>query len=333
MKKQFLLILAFVTLLHSAIAADNTNGRIVVYFATKVNIVAKPYEIMANDSLVARIRNNSFAEYTCKPGSYNIRITNAPTANTSINVVAGKSYFVQIMTMPGFWKPQPIFMQVDSISGNNIIKNYGVEKLDKDFSPFPRAARRFSVSVISGAGFTDKPIVYLNNGDEATISAGGGVGIGLKYGYEINRFFDLSFEYNYHYSMLMPNVKNANVSFSNSSIAITPSLIIPYADGDVTRFRLGAGIDKYFGENLNLKTSQLAGGLDHKFNYTSNIGTHINFVYETNLTKTWSMNLELIYHNINFDFKPSVPGEQVDPNFNKMDGSGIDLNIGVSYHF
>ena len=107
--EQFLLILAFVTLLHSAIAADNTNGRIVVYFATKVNIVAKPYEIMANDSLVARIRNNSFAEYTCKPGSYNIRITNAPTANTSINVVAGKSYFVQIMTMPGFWKPQPIF--------------------------------------------------------------------------------------------------------------------------------------------------------------------------------------------------------------------------------
>ena len=40
MKKQFLLILAFVTLLHSAIATDNTNGRIVVYFATRVVITS-----------------------------------------------------------------------------------------------------------------------------------------------------------------------------------------------------------------------------------------------------------------------------------------------------
>lgn len=328
MKKTVLFTILLLTSLGGALA----QSEIIFFRESNAIGAAISYDVFVNDEMVVKLRNNTFHKYSCAPGTYKIRIEKGN--EYTLDVIEGETCYMGFVLKTGFWKATPQLMQADNDYAEQNVSFVSMHEL-KDSEDMPRHnPSRIGLRMFVGFGLKNIPSIELDNGSMANYSFGGGFGAGLNYGREIGRFFDISFDMFYVSSGLTPSVSNAKMNFSRIGTRLTPALIIPIDGGYSMRIKLGAGAGYYFNSSMKLELSELPGGFNDKYDYSSAYGPHFQFVFEMNPFDEFLISYGLSYYKLKYDFIESQNGSfPTDPDFIEGDGSGIDLTIGVFYNF
>ena len=249
-----------------------------VYFYRLYNYYgsAVKMKILANDQPVVRLKNASYYTFQTPPGDYYFRASMGTESRIRVKLEPGEDYYVKAAIVPGFWSGHPQLELVDSIEGSSVIR--GGMLSAQSFKPISmeRPKSRIGLVMEGGFGFESIPLFVNEDNDEVTLSSGGGFGIGLEYGYEVSRYFDISLNGFYQGSSLSMPLENASASFNRMGITLTPALIIPVKSGDYYRFKLGAGIGAYSLGKMYIDASE-AGGTEMTFRYKPAFGAHLCF--------------------------------------------------------
>ena len=334
MKKHFFLFLFIFGFIYSCFAAnDSISSKIIIYRENNFYASANAYKIFANDSMIVKLRNNSYFAFDCKPGEYKVIVNKIENTTIKINVLEGRTYYLRLSINRGFWSPIQELIWVDSSMAVSRILTRNLQLQAKGQLSLFRPQHRIGTNLIIGGGFNSFPMFKTNDGD-ASISFGGGFGFGILYGYEITKHFDLALNLNYQFSILMPYLNNATTVFRRGCISITPSYIIPIGDGETKRLKIGGGYDLYCLPQLSVGGYKIPKGFNETWNYNLASGFHASVNFEMNFSTKWSLNYGLKYYYVKYSYKsgginyyPSADGLRI-PN-----GSGIDLLIGLYYHF
>ena len=199
-----------------------------------------------------------------------------------------------------------------------------------------RPLNRIGVTMQFGPGFESHELFEMTDGRDATLSFGGGFGIGFLYGHEVGKSFDLSLEMTFKNSSLTPVLQNAEASFSRMSFSFTPAYIIPLNGGERARIKLGLGPDFYISNIFTIKGSKVVDGFDDEFTYKSTLGFHLNAILEANITERWTIVLGMEWYNVSYEYENSLNGRRSPTSSGGLknpSGSGFDLIMGLNYHF
>lgn len=333
MKKYIVALLLIVGVMPTAFGSDTLACKMVFYRDNSVYGAALSQKVFVNNEQVVKLRNNTYFEYACNPGTYVVRVNNILESEMLMKLAAGKTYYFRFGYRAGFWTSVPEFILVDSLSAYPAIHNGTMRQLDGSNTPIVRPADRVGLTIAIGGGLVSHNVITMVDGSKSAISYGGGVGFGLKYGHEFNRNFDMSIDLNYATSSLRPPVKNATVSFDRFFVGLTPAVIIPIDGGDAMRVKIGAGPDYYMYSYADVATGNLNYGFNDKWKYDPAFGFHISANFEMNFTDSWSINYGLKYYNVQYKFKSGDNSSPTDSWALKPDGSGIEMAVGVNYHF
>lgn len=315
--------------------ANNPLSKVIFYRDNNYQGSAMSFKVYVNDSLIVKLKNSSYYEYNCPPGDYNIYVKNYQGGRLLLKVEEGRTYYVRVGLNVSFWTSTPELLLVDSLSAHNIIYyNSSMRKLDGTNAPMNRPKNRININSNFGGGFQSHPIFITTDGKDAEVSFGGGIGIGVSYGCELSRYFDILAGIDYKSSWLSPALQNGDASFNRAFISLTPAFIIPIDGGDAMRFKLGGGVNYYFSNKFNMEGSEIPGGFDDKWTYSSTFGYHLSFVFEINVGENFSLNYGLKYYGVNYDFHSGRIAYPLNGNkLKNPDGSGLDFIIGMGFHF
>ena len=319
--------------IHIAFCNDTISSRIIVFQTNNLHGSSNSYKIFANDSLLIRLKNNTYFVYDCSPGIYSLTVDKLKNTQLPLVVEKGQTYYIRLIENTGLFRIMPELLQVDSLTTNSKIRSGSLTKVEKTNLPYKRPQNRIGIFIGYGLGTNKIDVATISaDSSSSTISYGGGVLFGLKYGYEFGKHFDLACDFNYQFSFLIPLLTNATTNFDRSFISLTPSYIIPLGDGEKMRFKIGAGIDYYWYSKLIINLSKLDNnGFDDSWKYDKTFGYHVRVNFEMNLNERWSLDYALKYYNVKFKatYENPVSGD----NFYQPNGSGYDLIIGLNYHF
>jgi Protein of unknown function (DUF2846). len=333
MKKQLLFWVMLIGFIPVIYGSDSILGKVVFYREKNYFGSAVSYRVQSGDSLICWLKNNSFYELECKPGDYKFRINNPNSPEMQLNVQSGKTYYLRFDLSMGMWSSTTQLILVDSLSAYPKIHNGQMRELLRQTSVSAIKKDRLGIILNMGVGFQNTGMMTNSLGGQSKISFGGGYGMGLRYGHEFTKHFDLAFELNYQESELTPRLTNASMAFGRGTISITPSYVFPIKGGETMRIKLGGGIDGYFGSQLRFDFSKISGGFKDNWNYKGAIGYHFLAIYEMNLSESWSLDYGLKYYGVNYNFEKGQFTLPTDKRLSTPNGSGIDLTVGVYYHF
>ncbi len=308
------------------------SSKIVFYRESNFYGSALTYKVYNGDEMIGKLRNNSYFEYSCEPGTYNFKINKLNNTNLRLEVEESQTYYLRLSIRTGMWSSIPELILVDSISAYPAIASGEMNNINSEI-PMERAKNRIGIDFNMGGGISNIGMITTTDNEESTISFGGGFGVGIKYGYQFSRHFDLSSQIYFQESSLRPYLKNAEIAFWRNAISITPALVLPIGDGYLMKFRIGAGFDKYWGAKMRLETSEIPDGFDDTWKYNSNIGYHVVINYELNPSEKWIINYGIRYYSVNYEFDS---GETTFPISNELktgNGSGIDFTLGLYFNF
>jgi hypothetical protein len=334
LKKLSIITIMIFMYLPVLISQDSIASRIVIYREPNYVGAALSYKVFVNDQMIVKIRNNTYYEYFCAPGEYVVHLGQSKNKQIKIDLQEGETYFIKIgMTMNLFAVvPEPI--PVDAEWATTSISRTNMKKIEDNNNAFlERPKNRFGFNFGFGAGLKQIPMVILTTGDKSNISFGGGIVFGLKYGYEVGKYFDLAAELNYQFTQLAPVIENGEVSFTRGNFSITPSLIIPIDGGYSMRLKLGAGLNYNFSPVLDVDLNQMTGGFNDTWKYNDALGYHISLVWERNYSESFSANIGLKYVDVQYEFESSLSGQNPDMEFLRGNGKDIEILMGVYYHF
>jgi hypothetical protein len=333
MKKPTLSILIFLLSFSQIFGNQNPGSRIVFYREHNHVGSAISYKIMANDSLVVRLRNNSYIEWDVTPGEYIFMVQGQPNSAVKLKVDEDNTYYVRLGIRTGMWSNIPELLVINGASAMPVIESGRLTNLDNPGELAGRPKNRIGVQFPMGFGFKSIPMFTMENDKESSISFGGGFGIALKYGVELGKHFDLAFDLGYQSSGLTPALNNATVSFGRGVLAVTPSLIAPIQDGYAMRLKIGAGLAYMFGTSMSIDGSKVQGGFKDDWDYTNALGYHFSTLLEMNTSEYWSFLFGVKVYGSRYDFLEGSRNYPIDPGLKNGIGSGLDLLMGIFYHF
>jgi hypothetical protein len=195
---------------------------------------------------------------------------------------------------------------------------------------------RLSLSAGLGFGFDVVDIGVNSSGDTAKISGGGGLGFGAGIGYGLSRKWDLDLDLGFQVSVLTPSIDNADGSFTRGYLLATLKYKLPTSDSG--QFKLGAGIGEYFGGKMDFERND-AFGIDQTVEYDPAIGLHITGEFERFIKPNVSFNLGAKIYYVEYKAKTAklnsveVPLSLLKDDVRNLNGSGLDLLIGISVYF
>lgn len=333
MQKNFILLILFLVLLQRSYANDGTMSKIVFYREYNYYGSAIAHKIYVNGVEIAKLKNNSYFEYPCTPGEYSIQIGNFKETYMRLMVEANKTYYLRFGIRAGVWTTIPELVLVDSVSAYPAIYQGNMRDM-KTMPVLDRPKSRLGFNIGFGGGFESIPMVTTTDGKESKISFGGGLVLGIKYGYEVSKKFDLAFDANYEISSLGPRINNGDVTFERWILSLTPSYIIPIGDGETMRIKLGGGIDGYFGNILSIDLSRLSGGFSEDWTYKNTLGYHLSAIFELNASPRWSFHYGLKWYTVSYTFESGGAHYPLDGNkLKEPSGTGLDFIISFCYHF
>lgn len=332
MNRIFFTGMAAFMLLSLFISGQNISS-IVLYRENIYQGSVVTYKINVNDTLLIRLKNASFYSFDATPGDYTFRINKSVQPDLILKVEEDRIYYIRMGLKMTFWSSVPELILVDSVSALPVIRSGELRELDGSNLPVDRPDHRIGISLGVGFGFENFPMFTTVDGDDSKVSFGGGLGVGIRYGYELSRHFDLAVEANYQRSGLRPYLKNASADFDRFRVSLTPSFIIPIDGGDAMRIKLGAGPDLFLAPELKIKGSKVAGGFDDSWSYGGTAGFHVTGIFEMNPSEKWSVIYGLKYYNAAYKFESGGGYAPMDNRLRTPDGSGIDILFGFNYHF
>lgn len=320
-------------MLLSLFTSGQNKSSIVLYRENIYQGSVVTYKINVNDTLLIRLKNASFYSFDATPGDYTFRINKSVQPDLILKVEEDRIYYIRMGLKMTFWSSVPELILVDSVSALPVIRSGELRELDGSNLPVDRPDHRIGISLGVGFGFENFPMFTTVDGDDSKVSFGGGLGVGIRYGYELSRHFDLAVEANYQRSGLRPYLKNASADFDRFRVSLTPSFIIPIDGGDAMRIKLGAGPDLFLAPELKIKGSKVAGGFDDSWSYGGTAGFHVTGIFEMNPSEKWSVIYGLKYYNAAYKFESGGGYAPMDNRLRTPDGSGIDILFGFNYHF
>lgn len=307
--------------------------KFIIYRPYNYHKYSVPFRVIINDTLKIKIRNNSFYELTCNAGEYDFTFLRNKKFKLHLAIENGKTYYLRVGIIAGFWSSSPELLLVDSLSTYPVINNGKIEKLKSKNEIMLRPQNRIGVNVISGIGFEEATWFKYANGGTCDISFGAGIGYEVIIGREFSRFIDLSAGIKYQKSSLVPKVENVEITFKRYAVSLTPSLIIPIKGGDYERLKLGVGMDYVWPSVLYLNTVKYQFGIIDNWTYDRTLGMHVRLLLEINFSKYFSLQYGLRWNYLSYKF---VSGNITFPIVSQLknpDGSGIDLLLGFNIHF
>lgn len=331
--KKHLLFLFFISVsLLSTFANDTIPAKIYFYRENNFQGSAVSYKIYSQDSLIVKLKNNSFFTYSIPAGNYTFSVLNGG-APLQLNVENGKIYYINTFLRTGFWEGSIEMNLVDSISAYPKIHNGILRELNSNIV-FNRPPRRFGLILGGGGGFDDAfSGIETDKNKKVYIGFGGGFGIGAQYGIEMSKHFDLAFELAYRANSLSPHLDNGDMTFSRLNMSFTPSYIMPIDGGETMRMKFGAGLDYNVLNTLNIDCSDISGGFNDTWKYDNALGLHLATSFEMSFDN-WILYYGLKVNSVKYKFKsgnkyfPFSDNDLEHPN-----GAGLDLMIGLLYAF
>ena len=150
---------------------------------------------------------------------------------------------------------------------------------------------------------------------------------------------EISSEFGLQSSSLSKKVENAEGSFTRTFVR--PALKVKFPVSDQNLIKLGVGGGYYFGGDLDIDMSQIAGGGHNIYTYKGAAGFHITGEFEhiisswSSLSAQWSWGVGLRYFSVKYDLESmtsdgiSVPLDQLTQDLRdrmmELDGSGFDV--------
>jgi len=323
MKRSLLLFIFITGFLAFSYGIDTIPGKIVFYRPHNFRGAGITYKIFVNNQKVSYLPDQSLFEYECSTGEYVITVNRLSKSRQNLMVVPGKTHYLRFnrrYSIPKFESTDSIYANLEIINGKYRVLN----------EPWSRSKRTLGINMIAGGGFEIHPMFISSNGDTSSISFGGGIGFQVKYGYEIDKFIEFSMEYNHQTENLSYPVADANIKFVKNTVSVTPLFILGRYN---TRFKIGGGMDFCVKPKLIIRTSGINGGVDDDWLYKNSTGAHLSASMESTVKKWLSLNLGFKIYKIKYDFDTSKKYFTYDKGLNHPDGSGLDVNIGLHFHF
>jgi hypothetical protein len=289
-------------------------------------------KIFIDNQPIVRLGYNSYYQVELKPGTHKFSSALGDTAVLKLNVEAGNTYYIASYYVTGFWSGIPVLELFPAPNGKSIVEG-GYLKPQK-FQPIIEKKLNSRIGLVfgGGGGIQNNVLGKTDKNTDLTLSAGGGAFIGLEYGHEYSKNFDLSWNLFYQGSTLSTTIKNGEAAFDRLALLVTPALIIP-VKGDYMKFRLGGGLGLYSLGSMSV-TGAWINNADVKLNYMPALGYHASVVFDVLLSEKTSYTFGLKYYNVNYQY--TEMGSNVKPNnatFSNLNGSGIDFTFGFYFHF
>jgi hypothetical protein len=194
---------------------------------------------------------------------------------------------------------------------------------------------RLSLHGALGFGFDQVDVGVTTNGDTVSISGGGGFGGGAGIGYGLSRNLDLDLDLGFEAGVLTPAVDNAEGSFTRGYFLATLKYKMPTSDSG--QFKFGVGIGEYFGGKMTFKRTDIP--FQEDVEYDPAIGLHLTGEFERFITPNVSVNIGGKIYFVEYEAKSfkfnsgEVPLSALKDEVRNLNGSGIDLLIGINVYF
>jgi len=200
--------------------------------------------------------------------------------------------------------------------------------------------KKFRIGFISiaGFGFNKSMLGQTDEGDDVTISAGGGLGLGFDMGYAFNPSFELSIAYAYKLTELSMVVDNAEGSFEHGNFMVTGKYMRRIKTRSSLNF--GGGLDLFNAGNMDLDFSGVPDGARYVYKYKTAVGCHLLGEFQFHFVKKWSLTAGFTLYGVNYNQvksfqvnSVSFPTNLASSDFQNLKGSGADLYAKISFHF
>jgi hypothetical protein len=308
-------------------AQEDAPAKVILFRPSMPMAAAVVFKVHFNDTQFIRMMNRSYYQVELPAGNYTFKAGN----KLIVKVKSGKTYFIRIMPIIGFWATTGELFLVDSNMAAPVITQGNLRDLR---FPLKRPLNRINVAGVFGPGLDQISALQTTDGKIVSMSFGGGAGINVFYGREVSKRLDLSGGFHYQRSSLSPPVKNASMSFSRMGASFTAALIIPIQGGSMQRVKLGIGPDMYLKNILKFDFSQIDSVFKDTWDYKMTTGLHVNAIYELNLNDYFSFMYGLQLSFVNYDFKSGKVIYPVYPNpFVSAKGSAFEFLMGINVHF
>lgn len=190
-------------------------------------------------------------------------------------------------------------------------------------------------NMATGFGFKDDKIGTATNGDDITLSAGGGFGGSLYIGYVINPTFDVELSVGKQTSSMTP-VSNATGDFSRNTVLL--SILMKKQVAGKHNLKFGGGFGTYSGAKLEMTFDDinLINALKYEQEYESATGVHVMLQDEFEINPSLYFVGGAKAYSVSYKEKKTfvVDGRTIDnTEVETVDGGGIDLMIGIVKYF
>ncbi len=196
---------------------------------------------------------------------------------------------------------------------------------------------------MGGQGLEWHVVGKTTEGDDVSISAGGGIGIQLVAGSNLFRFFRIEGSFGYESAGLDLQLENGSGSFGRTHLGGAAYLRIPLSAKSTLNLGGGAAEKGSPDLDLDFSSSRIPGAAHNIYNYRTGHCTHWDVVYEYYPDRIMSLSVGLRYQMVKYKLESmtsdGVPYSldmipvEVRNELEDLDGSSVDLLLGFSYYF
>lgn len=329
--------------------ADTRTATVIIYREKSDTAHENNTLVELNNEPFVTMINGSFASYNLRPGRYTFRLAVNPPAEASIMLEADESYYLRIRYTQENDQLQATLEFVDQdtyrqymghhwlmrIARKNMVKD-SINMLKMRMNQSGQDIIALSLILGSGIGFSEVPMVTLTNGNNASISGGGGGEFGISLIYRFTPFLDVLGELTSQSSYLTPTVKNADVTFSRFTLGLATRY--SQALGKRWRLNLGPGITSYQSPKMTADLKKLINGFKGVFKYNPSTGFSLAGEGEY-FFKNYSMSMGMKWVSNEYSMKSAtIDGYSIpidDPELDdlrKLDGSGYYFYWTFRFH-
>lgn len=186
--------------------------------------------------------------------------------------------------------------------------------------------------------------IVTDKNDKIKISSGGGMTIGLNFLTSVSPKWILGNEINYHFTSMMPQVKNAKGNFSNWNYIPTLKRAFFFSNNEMALL-IGGGVDLSMNGTFKFNTTKIQDGALNYYYYKPSLGpvVEVNYIIwnaEGHLGGNFGFRYTYLSYKLDeassdgIKFTPeNLVGYNLPNDIFESDGSGIDLYVSLLYSF
>jgi hypothetical protein len=196
---------------------------------------------------------------------------------------------------------------------------------------------KLEISAMIGVGSKSIDVGTTTGGDSVKVSGGGGAGLAITAGYGLSESLDFDVSLGGQSSTEQPAVENADASFSRGFLRATLKFLVPVRDR--IRFKFGGGVGLYSGGELDIDTTQVAGGSRDIVKYDDATGVHLVGELEALIRNDFTFVAGLRLYSVKYKVDTwqqngaAMPVSTLRDDVRNLDGSGGDIFIGLAKYF